>query len=382
MCHQRKPMMTRHQIFLAFLYFVIVLIVLPFFCNEKVYSLYYQADDAKNNRTDLINNEHRKKGVREYLKQIDPKDSLTFHISKVSEPVDNLIVVMAKRPNKVEDLTLTQLVAEVDRNIRNQKLYRNAMLICNTTRLPFHELNHLAQFYPVRMAVNNTKWKLFNSEEVKKHDFVECLKQGLTYVNSRYITLIRDVVVPYSGFLGVVNHVINKRITSSLVQGELLKNDRPWLFLHLHEPVTFRQYHLSCECVREILLLTCSGALLFYLAFRWLEGPLQRSYVRVTYAMYGALYFFTFALVIGRPYVTELRRMAAELYRVYEPPKPIHFSAMVLPSNILPGLLAQLNLVSCSVYSPFHELLDHMVNTMELPGYVVSPSLVRYVSRT
>nr|XP_045599179.1 uncharacterized protein LOC123758684 [Procambarus clarkii]XP_045599180.1 uncharacterized protein LOC123758684 [Procambarus clarkii] len=373
--------MTRHQIFLAFLYFFVVLIVLPILCSEKVYSVYYQENVETNSYIDSINNEHRIEGVQEYLLRTDPKASLTFYESKLSGSVDNLVIVIAKKPAHEENLTLTQLVAEIDRNIRNQKFFRNAMLICNATRIPFPELEYLARFYPVRLVENTTSWKLLNSEEVKKHDFVECARLGLNSVNFKHVTLIRDVVIPYPGFLGVVNHMISNRLNSGIVRGELQETNTSWLFMHLHEPSPLRHYQFSGDSLREILLLTCSGALLFYVVFRWLEGPLQSSSSRVTYTIYGGLYFITFALFIGRPYISELRRVAADMYRVYDPPEPINFSAMALPKSSLHGLLAQLSLLRCSLYSPFHEVLDHMVNTLELPGYVISPSLVRYAAR-
>ncbi|XP_042205896.1 uncharacterized protein LOC121855109 [Homarus americanus] len=374
--------MMRHQLILAFLYFVIVLVILPFFLTERVYSIYYQEDYEKSSFTDTIKNEYRLNGAQQYLENVDPETSLTFHNSKLSEPVDNLIIVLAKKATHEKDLILTQLVTEVDKNIRAEKFYRNAMMICNTTRSHFRELDRLARFYPVRQAQNTTRWKLFNTEEVKKHDFVECVNQGINSVNFKYLTLIRDVVVPYSGFLGVLNHLASKRLTRSLVRGDLKERDTSWLFLHLQEPVPFRHYEFTGVCVREILLVACSGAVFFTVVFRWLEGPSLPSSARIIYALYGVLYFLTFALVIGRPYVNEFRRFSADMYLVYDPPEPILFSAIVLPSSSLDVLLPQLNLLQCSKYSPFHEVLDHMISTIELPGYVVSPSLFKYVART
>ncbi|KAK8395799.1 hypothetical protein O3P69_005720 [Scylla paramamosain] len=157
--------------------------------------------------------------------------------------------------------------------------------------------------------------------------------------------------------------------------GELIERGTPWLFLHLHEPVPLRQYDLSGECLWELLLLAITGGLLFYTVFRYLKGPSLPVFMRITYTFYGALYFFTFAFVVGRPYITELRRLTACFYRVYVPSEPIHFSAITFPSSSLQPLLQQLSTLRCSLHLPFHEVLDHMVNTLKYPGYVVSPIL-------
>lgn len=373
--------MTPYQLFLAFLYFFIVLVILPIFCSEKVYSVYYEEDSKKASTIEKVNVEHRRKGVQEYLENTDPQTSLSFYESKLSEPVDNLIIILAKKPRHEGDLILSQLVAEVDRNIREQTFFTNGMFICNTTRIPFSELDHLSKFYPIRQSENTTSWKLFNSQEVIKHDFVECINQGRNNYRFKHVTVIRDFVVPYPGFLTALNYVTTKRLSSSLVRGDLRENPTSWLFLHLHEPVPFRHYEFSGDCVREILLLTIFGATLFYLVFGYVEGQQQPTSLRATYTLYGALYFLTFALFIGRPYVSELRRVASGLYRLYDPPQPVPFTAMALPYTSLSPLLTQLNLLRCSTYTPFYEVLDHMVNTLEMPAYVMSPSLFRYVAR-
>ncbi|KAG0715858.1 hypothetical protein GWK47_010995 [Chionoecetes opilio] len=142
-----------------------------------------------------------------------------------------------------------------------------------------------------------------------------------------------------------------------------------------------RQYQFNGECLWELVIIAITGGVIFYSIFRYLEGPSLPTFMRVTYTFYGALYFVTFAITIGRPYITELRRSAATFYRVYDPPEPVHFSAITLPSSSLEPLLKQLSVLRCSVYSPFHEALDHMMNTLECPGFVASPSFVTYAVR-
>ncbi|XP_063846637.1 uncharacterized protein LOC135092225 [Scylla paramamosain] len=374
-------MMTRYQLLLALLYFFVLLVILPVFCSDKIYSLFYQEDPLRNQEVEVVKREHRRRGVKEYLQETDEHESLSFHRSLFKEPLDNLIVVIAKQPQHEEDKLLSQSVTEVDRNIRFQRLYHNGLVICNASRTSFEELRQLSDFYPVVQAENTTTWKLFNKEETIRHDFMDCIRQGQRLAKFKYLTLIRDVMVPYSGFLETLNQLLNLRLTHETVRGELVERGTPWLFLHLHEPVPLRQYDLSGECLWELLLLAITGGLLFYTVFRYLEGPSLPVFMRITYTFYGALYFVTFAVVVGRPYITELRRFAACFYRVYDPPEPIHFSAITFPSSSLQPLLQQLSTLRCSLYSPFHEALDHMVNTLECPGFVASPSFVSYAVR-
>ncbi|XP_042867862.1 uncharacterized protein LOC122259046 [Penaeus japonicus] len=375
--------MFTHRLLFPILYFFVVLIVLPIFTSDKVYSMFYQEDVAKNAEIDQMKLEFRKKGVEKYLKSIDERATLAYHEDKLSEPVDNLIIIFARKP-KHDDLLLSQLAAEVDRNIRKERFYRSAFFVCNVTRINFSELELLSGIYPVRQAKNTTSWKLFNREEVIKHDFVECITHALAETEAKHLTLIRDHVVPYSGFLQVLNRVIATRLNNTISRGELQQADSSWLFLHLQEPVPFRHYEFSLSCVYELFVISSIGGLLFFLVLWWVEDPRHQHLmsVRVTYIFYGILYFFTFALIIGRPYVSELRRFAPDFYRLYDPPEPVHFSAMSLPAASAAELVKHLNEVRCSVYVPFHRVLDHMVNTIELPGYVISPSLVKYVART
>lgn len=375
--------MTPHRLILAFLYFFVVLVVLPIFCSNKIYSVHYQDDPKRNAEIDAVKREYRKNGIREYLLHIHHNESLAFHKSKLSAPVYNLVIVIAQNSTPKEDLVLSQVVTETDRNIRREQGYHSALVICNTTSAPDSELENLAQFYPVVSTNTTTKSKkALDSEELLRRSFVGCIRQSLERTNTQHVTVIRDLVVPYSGFLTVVNQVMNRRLSSRFVRGELMPSENPWLFLHLHEPVPFRHYDFSSSSCGEISLVTVSGAVIFCLVFRLLEGPHQTFVTQVTYACYGALLFLTFALVLGRPYVSELRRALADFYRLYDPYEPVHFSAMSFPITTLPKLLDQMSSHRCSPYVPFHRTMDQMVATLEMPGYVISPSLVRYVSRT
>ncbi|CAL4117478.1 unnamed protein product [Meganyctiphanes norvegica] len=370
--------MTPHQILLAFLYFIILLVLLPIFSSNKVHSAYYQEKDKKEIKyIEKLKNDYRKDKVTEYLRITNQVESLQYHESNFKNNVDNLIIIIAKSPKDKEALILSQLAAEIDLSLREKDFLTSALVICNASRKDFNELEHLAEYYPVFQAYNTTQWKLFNSEEIIKHDFVECIGHAINHTSAKYITVIRDVILPYSNFLPALTHIIRTKLSRSFSQGELVESPS-WLYMHLHEPLTFRHFDLTIVCIVELFLITCIGALLFYFTFRLIDPNLPHSY-RVTYCFYGALYFFTFSLVIGRPYINELRRLSYALYRVYDPPEPVHFSAMTLPSKNAAALRMHLTGIMCSSYVPFHEVLDHFVNTMELPAFVVSPSLFRYV---
>jgi len=370
--------MTPHQILLALLYLTILIFLLPIFSSNKVHSAYYQEKDKKTTQyTEKIKNDYRRGVVTEYLRITNQAESLQYHESRLKNNIDNLIIIIAKAPRDKEALILSQLAAEIDLSLRENDFFTNAMVICNASRTDFNELEHLSEYYPVVQFYNTTKWKLFNSEEVIKHDFVECLGHALNQTSAKYVTVIRDVILPYSNFLPALTHIIRTKLSRSISQGELVQ--RPdWLYMHLHEPLTFRHYDFTVDCICELFVITCCGILVFYCIFRLCDPNLPYNY-RVTYCFYGALYFLTFSLVIGRPYINELRRFSYALYRVYDPPEPVHFSAMTLPSKNAESLRIHLTGIMCSSYVPFHEVLDHSVNTMELPAFVVSPSLFKYV---
>ncbi|XP_068242868.1 uncharacterized protein [Palaemon carinicauda] len=375
--------MTLQPLMLALCYFVLILVVFPIFCSDKVYSLFYQGDNLMNEKYEKIKTEHRKRWALDYLGKLDPQESSEYHASKFSEFIDNLIVVIAKYPSRKDDLVLSQLVTEIDRNIKSERFYSNAMIICNASRVAFEELESLSRFYPVRQAKNTTSWRLFNKEEIIKHDFIDCISMGVNHTEAKYITLIRDKILPYGGFLESLNSVIASQVSSSFRRGELFMRETSWLVLHLHEPVPFRHYGLTLNSVKELILIACFGSATFYLVFRRLEGKQPSlSFPAYSFIFFGALYFLTFAVIIGRPYISELRRTATALHRIYDPPEPVPFTAVSLPTTSVNELLLNLGSVHCSNYVPFHEVLDHMVNTLEKPSFVISPSLFRYVTST
>lgn len=375
--------MTSQPLMLSFCYFVLILVILPIFCSDKVYSVFYQGDRIRNEETDKMKMDYRKSGVLEYLRNLNPQESNGYHDTKLTDSVDNLVIVIAKHPSRKDDLVLSQLVTELDRNIRSERFHRNAMIICNASRIAFGELRTLSMFYPVRQAKNTTSWKLFNKEEIIKHDFVDCISMGVNHTEAKYITLIRDKMVPYSGFLESLNSVISSQVSCTFRRGELHRRETSWLLLHLHEPIHLRHYRFSLNCLKELFLIASVGSVTFYLVFRWLEGKQpSHSFPTASFIFFGALYFFTFAMIIGRPYVSELRRTVSALHRVYDPAEAVPFSALSMPISSVNELLLKLNSIHCSNYVPFHAVLDHMVNTMEKPSFVISPSLFRYVAST
>ena len=374
--------MNHQTLALAFVYFFVILVLIPAFCGDKVFSLYYHGDSEINLSIEKVKNKHRLARVDEYFKELNPSVSLLYHETKINNNLENLIVILAKKQNNDYNV-LSQLVTELDKNIQEDVDHKTGMMICNISRSSYQELDYVSMFYPVKQGRNSTSWKLFNPEEIIKHDFVECLSLAVNTTSAKYITIISDRVVPYANFLYNLNHIIHTKLENYMYFGELYpKQNEPWLFLHLQEPVVFRKYTWSWTCLYELFMITVIGGVVFYLIFTLMDpiGQYSPSHNRLVITLFGALFFFTLALIIGRPYITELRRNAASLFRIYEAPEPVHFSGLNMPYTSAVMLVEHLSHLRCSVYVPFHEVLDQSINTLERPAYVVSPSLLRFVS--
>ncbi|KAF2359369.1 hypothetical protein FHG87_009877, partial [Trinorchestia longiramus] len=146
--------------------------------------------------------------------------------------------------------------------------------------------------------------------------------------------------------------------------GEWVPNLNQWLFLHLQEPVKLRAYHYDSTSFRELLIISLLGATLFHVTFKLLDPHLSSRSVVFT-VLYGGSFFLTFALCLGRPYTTELRRIIPALYRTYDPPEALHFSALTLPSSSFGKIEPLLQSTRCSQYVGFHRVLDSLINSLE-----------------
>ncbi|XP_076063101.1 GPI-N-acetylgalactosamine transferase PGAP4-like isoform X1 [Oratosquilla oratoria] len=373
--------MTPYSIFLIFLYFIVLVFLLPALSGGKIYSLYNYRSDIENRIIEDTKQEFRKVGSIHHLGNLSMEESIYYHEQQLKGTVDHLIVVLAKSPRNEKHHVLTQLATEVDANVRSVSVSKgmsSGMFICNTSQHEFTELDILSRYYPVLTTSNNASSKHFNKEDIKRRDFLGCLGLAREVSVARYMTIIWDVVVPYPGFLRTLGALLSTRINCSIRRGELVPVNKDWLYLSLHEPVASRGFGSNLASFHELIVMALFGMILFYLIFLVLE-PGQTSSTRVLYCFYGILYFITLSLIIGRPYLTELRRLSPTLFRVYQQQEPTYVSAITVPtanSRELTGLLQQ---TRCSSYSPFHHVLDRISNTLEKRILLVSPSLVRYV---
>ncbi|XP_047735533.1 uncharacterized protein LOC125177588 [Hyalella azteca] len=376
--------MNNHIVLLSTLYLIIVGFVLPYLLRERIFSMFFELNDLENELLEDTKFHHRQKHSMAYLQALEPGKTLPLYDARLrSGNISHLIIALVRDPDhRRGSQYLTQLAvglheASVDDN-------HTGIFFCNGTSEENPYLTKVAQHFPVYdVPKSNSEDKLsFSSkrENKLKTAFLECVRLGLNQTNSAplLVTVFNDNVLPLPHFSQDIKKIVRHKLSHRMSCGELIPRSDQWLFLHLQEPVGLRSYRYDTESLRELLLISLTGAVVFHVIFKVLDPHLSSRSVLFTF-IYGGSLFLTFALCMGRPYTTELRRVTPALYRTYDPPEALHFSALTLPSSSFGMIEPLLRTIKCSQYVGFHRVLDSLINSLEIPGYVVSPSLVQYV---
>lgn len=377
---------------------VLILIVLPFSCKNKVFSPLNTILTEENKVLEDYKNKYRKSFAIEYLKGLNMTSSKKFHLSNLfSSDLEHLIIVIVNLPKHYSNdhtnkYSLTQLVTHIDAEIRGEKNTASAMLICNRSVATFQETEFLSKFYPtfIPREQNSQFHGKLTPEEIQKRHFTNCIQMALheMKLQPNYLTLIRDSVVPYANFLSTLHQILRVKMERIIVRGEPIYLERSWLFLQLQEPVVFRSFALNWVSFRELLLVAAGGGILFHACgrtFRITSNAYPRKNgpnLSVRFSVFGAILCVTLALLVGRPYLIELRRVLPCLYNVYPQPGPVYLSGVTLPREGASIMVNYLSKITCSNYMTFSHVWDQAINSMEKPGYIVSPSLLRYVADT
>lgn len=377
--------MNNHRLILIACYLILVFIVFPTSNRNHVFSLLSSMNLKENSLIEEVKSSHRLEHSKQQLNDLDPSSTLHLHKERLTTShLDHLFVIMArnvqqKRPSRAHYLLpLTMHLHDVVTGDNS-----TGMIVCDTTthlNEIFHNLTNYFPTYKIRNEMSSNELINYTNENnILKRSFSNCLKGAIENTNyPRILTIFNENVLPYHYFARDIRELIRTRLDKKISSGEFIVNDDKWLFLHLQEPIQLRLFQCDYESFRELVIVAIIGALTFYLIFRVLEPQMSSSSVLFN-ALYGAIFFLTFAFCLGRPYLSEIRRNMSALYRIYDPPEPVGFSALTLPTSSYYLMEPQLRTISCSDYVGFHNVLDSLINTLEIPGYIVSPSLVRYV---
>lgn len=351
-----------------------------------MFSPFSSVSPEVNTLIEEVKSSYRLNHSRDLLTALDPRMSMAFHNARLSSgDVEHLLVILVRNVDQMQPsraqylLPLTTYLHEMVARDTD-----TGMFLCDTTTHYNPILQNLTTYFP-SYQIENTDYvqnKLMNytsDNNRLKNSFINCLKLASEITTSpKVFTVFNENILPYEYFRRDIKGIIKNKLDNKLLSGEYVPNRDKWLFLHLQEPANFRVYHCDFASFLELFIIAAIGSLIFHAIYQLIDNQMSSSNVVFT-LMYGGVFFLTCALSLGRPYVAELRRYACSLYKVYDPPEAVHFSALTVSSSSYERMEPHLRTISCSDYVGFHEVLDSMINTLEIPGYVISPSLVRYV---
>jgi len=378
--------MNNHRVILIVCYLVLFVIVLPLACRYKVFSVYSILDSKSSHALETHKSFYRSQRSKYFMKINDQKLIRRLHDNRLlMRNLDHLLVILIGVQNNEEGRTenggnLYPLSEQLHRLVERDG--GAGLFICDASNTTSAVLNDMYKFFPsnqVEIPYIDEPGVYFNKENKLKLAFKYCLKMVSKLVNdSTLITVFNDNVMPYKYFETDFRNIVKFKLDNRFSNGDYIPNPNRWLFLHLREPIHLRFFRLEGEALKEFCMIAVSGSVVFFIIFNYLD-PRMSSGNCCFNIIFGAVFFLTFAICLGRPYLTELRRLGSNLYRVYDPQEAVDFSALSLKASTFKLIDPFLTNVTCTPYYPFSKLLDNMINTLQLPGYVVSPSLVRYV---
>ena len=372
---------------LIFIYFVWLLIFGPLFYSGKVHSIFNTMDAHDNRAIEMMANTQRKQKIKLKLDLLNHSMKI-YHQNKLgNHSNDHVVIIIAtKEASTSGKYSLSQLVMQMDQAMREDP--KSAMIICDQTEVHSEEMRVLLQLFPVHKptSVSKSSSKRRNQQETKKNNFVQCIRsvERVIEYHPKYLTVLYDTIVPYDNFIRNLRQALDYKIESKILRGERVKlTQYPWMYLLLQEPHDLRGFSMDGSSFVELLVVSCTGAFVFYLYAVYCETRFYSSRtalnVTVIFCIFGAIFFLTCALVMGRPYLTEFRRHFPSLQRIYELTNPVEISAVIMNSTNAMEIVKELDKSMCSNYFTFAHTWHHLTNAFDIPGYILSPSLVRYV---
>ena len=353
-----------HRVVLIGYYLVFFVIFLPFFWRVN------RIDESRG----IVARENKQKEKW----KLNLTSTQSFHKARLlSENLRHLFIITIDSKVHNYNSNLYKLIGDLHDIVSLDD--QLGLFICDNSVTFDRNISNIYKYFPVSKISIDARNKLpnfFNRENLLKLSFINCVKKAMTTTNKPiFYTIFNEDILPRKQFLQNLNYVIESKLNSRIESGEPVRQDRKWLFLHLLD--TSQSYGLICdmESLAIILIIAIIGSTCFYYIFKYLD-PQMSSGNACFNVCYGALFYVTLALYTSKPCLSELKRMYPSLHRVYVPPKPMHFSALTLQRwsmDLMEPILAS---VTCSDYMEFYRLLDSVSNSLEIPSYVVYPSLV------
>ncbi len=376
----------------VYLYVLSFAIVLPVMCSEWAYSKYFD-DSDKVLKEDLEKrviaaNTQRVSQAEHYLSTLDANHTLARYRRLLQQNTNNIValaigVVTVRRTAPDIKLNyLTQVMTHLDKIVKKDtKFQKKALFICNTFAGPgeHEEAKTLSKFFPVQMKYpqNDAAASIMDKFEKEKADYAYCLYQALEY-NPKYVLIVEDDAIPKDYMLEVLSYLLSDVVEYKYEAGDHVRNVQQWAYLKLFYPERWQGYANEGRRLLELLAVASLGGSVFLFIYLKTRQRVSSRTEQALVFTVGAIYFTVSAVLVGRQYLVEWRRVSRYTYTVIPAPGCCS-PAILYTSDMAKQMAHYFDTIKCNAKFPIDFAMDTFALERKYKRYLVEPNLMNHI---
>ena len=378
----------RFCIFAFNIYAITFAIVLPSICSDWAYSKYYFSGWPRSQmeqRAAELNNHYVAK-AHEYIENLSANNSLHFHKQlRSKEGVDLAIGIVTiprfHQPYKLDYLTQTFVRLDQSLNQDLENFEKKVLFMCNTFPGPGNhtELQLLTSLVSVnsRYPKYNATAAIMDRFEKEKQDYSYCIDVALTY-KPKYVLIVEDDTLARDNIFEILHYALMNLVENKFSGGDLNHNTEEWAYLKLFYPDRWKGYAFEIPRLLELIAIGSIGGPLFVLIGFKCSRKESMVCPTLIYFVVGSVYFILVALMIGRPYLIEWRRISKYTYTVVPAPDCCS-PAILYAADRAKKLSAYLKTVKCESKYPIDFAMDKFAKIYNYKKYLIEPNLMQHI---
>ena len=389
---------------------------LPAYCQDWVYSVYFQKTDLDSTtmlKRALDINDERIEASNVFLtdfyvrsfenrmaRSVTTSSSAKVMFSTRHRHLE-IVIVSVKREDTEPNLFnyyLTQATASILRQLNEAARYFNytSVTLCNVNwpAKKHNEAEDLQRYFNSYLTYDDAllrgvyfnRANLQHVYEKEKNDYVFCLQNAASSF-ADYVLVLQDDALLEEHFFVSLHQAIG-RIEDCSVGRDCPSGTVRNYLLKLYYPEKWQGYSNEPHCLLELTgIALCGGSIAVlvttclqrFLTFRFRTFYNQfRTFLLLLIFTFGALYFTAVAYTVGRPYVLLLRRLSPYFVRVVSS-HDCCVPAVLYPQRVAKQLVNFLESVTCDVDFPLDLAIDRYAMTFNAFKYTIEPNLVKHI---
>lgn len=358
--------------------------ILPWFCQDLGFSLYYKSSKLTKDKLENINLQRTGEAF-DFFSHLRAQPQSVFSLNEPHFIEENIriafVVVSVKRQSnphyllQVVACLLSQTKDETDKKWKAKVVVLNADLNPSENK----DAEYLENYLTVVNAYKGINISMVDTEvyEKEKRDYVLALEIG-AHLNADFTVIIEDDALPDRDFLQKLKFLINWRVS-------WFRTKPGWAFLKLYYPEKWQGYG-NTEIPELVLIFILGSAvptgiylymLLYMKRSRIYKYNYQMVMIILLFISCG-LYCMMAAYTIGRAHLIELGKISPLFYRASQAPGCCT-PCVLYPRVYLKDIIEFLQSKRCKKSYPLDFALDDFVMVKHLHKYLASPNLVSHI---